>query len=357
MEHQQNVRNGRFAEIDALRGLAVLLMVFNHGLQWAYTETAYDIVRLFNSVSLGDIATPMFYLAAGLSLYFALQNHLHKNSDPSGLRKRYTIRLSKLLFIGICMSLGWGVLQAQATTLLVLAWLALYLHQHKGPHALHSLLPYFILFVLSVHLLISYSPSPSLENIFSGQFPLFAILTINATGFYLAPRLRLRSFSVRYIMLGIGLIGSALFLSGRGFLIIRYGASFPFLLLGIGLSILILGLFRFNLIQKMTVFHYLTRIGRDSLFLYIFHYVVFFLPFYFSGLIGQMSATGAILFSGTMTILIIITGQLRQYSSFTVYGFLDTILATVWTTMIRLLGWSLNNFLRPSYSQQTGKVN
>jgi uncharacterized membrane protein len=111
----------RFSEIDALRGLAVLLMVFNHGLNWAYPGTAYNIVSLFGTLSLGDLATPMFYLAAGFSLYFALAGRLRKDPRRHELRRRYAIRLGKLFTIGLCLSAGWGVLQAQAVTLMALA--------------------------------------------------------------------------------------------------------------------------------------------------------------------------------------------------------------------------------------------
>ncbi|MBS4022686.1 MAG: hypothetical protein KGZ79_09755 [Dethiobacter sp.] len=62
-------KSSRFQEIDALRGAAVLLMVFNHGLEWMYSGTAHDVIRIFGSLSLGDIATPMFY---GASFTFLL---------------------------------------------------------------------------------------------------------------------------------------------------------------------------------------------------------------------------------------------------------------------------------------------
>jgi hypothetical protein len=47
--------SGRFKGVDALRGTAVLLMVFSHGLHWAYPGTAHDIILLFGSLSPGKV--------------------------------------------------------------------------------------------------------------------------------------------------------------------------------------------------------------------------------------------------------------------------------------------------------------
>ena len=67
-DKQIQVKNKRFKEIDALRGLAVLLMVFNTVCAGSMSNPV-KILGIFGHTP-GDIATPMFYLAAGLALYF-----------------------------------------------------------------------------------------------------------------------------------------------------------------------------------------------------------------------------------------------------------------------------------------------
>jgi uncharacterized membrane protein len=334
-----NIESGkqkRFREIDALRGLAVLLMVFNHGLSWAYPGTAYNIVTLFGTLALGDIATPMFYLAAGISLYFSLQSRLRKDNDPLYIRSQYTTRLGKLFIIGIFMSLGWGVLQAQAITLLAIAWLILSFMPANPMETLRSYLPAIIFGALVVHFLLTSSSMPHfLHNVIAGQFPIFAILAINAIGFYLAPRLHLRTFSLRYIGLGIVLMVSALLYGEFISPMIRHGASFSFLMFGIGLSAMVLGIFHLNVIQTFSVFKYLALVGKDSLFLYIFHYVAFFVPFFFSGFMLQLSAPVAVIFSTVMTSLIILTAHLRRNSRVTVYYLFDTLTSTAWAYVSR----------------------
>ena len=328
--------SGRFKGVDALRGTAVLLMVFSHGLHWAYPGTAHDIILLFGSLSPGDIATPMFYLAAGLSLYFSLQNRLTKGIDPLGLQKWYTLRLAKLMFIGVTISLSWGVLQAQATTLMALVFFVLFITRVSNFDNVRPYLPGGMILALTAHFLISTTPMhPAATKIFSGQFPLFAILFLNVLGFYIAPRLRLQSFASHYIVLGAFLVITGLLLGERVASLTRPGAPLPFLFLGVGLSLLLLGIFELKSVQKLGFFRYLTRVGKDSLFIYLFHYVAFFVPMYLIGSIGQLSAVASLVFSGTMTLLIIKTAMLREGSTVTVYRLLDYLLTTLWSCLLQ----------------------
>lgn len=352
MTQTNSGKQGRFREIDALRGLAVLLMVFNHGLNWAYAGTAYNIVALFGTLSVGDIATPMFYLAAGLSLYYALHGRLRKDPDPLKLRSGYTVRLGKLFVIGIFLSMGWGVLQAQAVTLLAVTWLMITFMLHQPAEKFRSWLPALITVSLAAHFLITqFTLSPLLHSIFAGQFPLFAILAINALGFYIAPRLNVRTFALRYIGLGAVLIGAGLYYAERFSPMIRHGGSAAFLLFGIGFTALVLGVLRSPLLQNLKAFHYLTIIGRDTLFLYVFHYVAFFVPFYFSGYMLQLTSTGAVVFSSVMTILIGMTAYLRRNSRITVYDYLDMITLAGWGFVTRTLALRRPGYLNTSYNK------
>jgi hypothetical protein len=326
---------GRFDEIDALRGAAVLFMVFNHGINWMYTGTSYDIFRLFGSLSLGDIATPMFYLAAGFSLYFSLLNRLRKDPDPAAVRSRYTVRLCKLMFIGVLVSMSWGVLQAQAITLLALTWLTLTVSCRKKFDEARSFLPGFITIAVVIHFLfLNLTLPPLIELVVAGQFPLFAILAINSTGFYLAPHLTLKSFPLRNISLGVCLIITALVVGEKVSPLVRSGAPISFLLLGIGMSLLMLGVFHFRFAQKTFIFRWLAMTGKDALFLYVFHYAGFFVPLYFTGIMGTMTANGAIMFAVALVIAMTVTARLRRESTVSVFDLVDMVFSAVSTWLL-----------------------
>lgn len=335
MGYLRNVRSERFKEIDALRGLAVLIMVFSHALRWVYAGDPVDIIGLFGDHTPGDIATPMFYLAAGLSLYYSLQSRLIRNVDPASLRKEYSIRMGKLFLIGVAMSFTWGVLQAQAISLFLLMWLILSAVRIYNFNQLRSFFPGILILVLTLHLLLSEcSLSLFWEELLAGKFPLFAIMFINAAGFYYAPYLRSYSFSTGCTVLGAGLITAALLLAENGTAIERYGASITFLLIGVGLSVFLLGIFRSSLFQKTFSFRCFTLIGKDALFLFVFHYAVFFLPLYLLGLLGKMASTGALMFSAAVVAGVIITAILRRNSKTTVYNLFDMIFISIWLNVL-----------------------
>ena len=331
-----NISNKRWREIDALRGLAVLLMVFSHALRWTYEKDPLNIISLFGNLTPGDMATPMFYMAAGLSLYFSLRSHLQRSLDPSDLQKRYARRLGKLFFIGVTMSLAWGVLQAQAITLLIIVCFTIAMARLQVFHAMRICFPAIIVGALTAHLLMTNINLPSFwELILAGQFPLFAILAINATGFYLASYLQSTTFFPVVTGMGVSFIGTALILGERGAFIERYGASPSFLLLGLGLSFLLLAIFHFQFLQRTALFTYLTQIGKDALFLFVFHYAVFFLPLHFGGILGTMDASSALIYSSGVVTAVIIAAKLRQHSTLMVYDLLDMIFATVYAYLLR----------------------
>ncbi|NLC52192.1 MAG: DUF1624 domain-containing protein, partial [Firmicutes bacterium] len=113
--------NERVVGIDAARGLAILLMVFSHGLHWVYTGTSHDLILLFGTLSVGDLAAPIFFTVAGLSLYLSVTSKLRKGVEPLTLVNRYRHRFAQIFFVGVCLSLYWGVLQAQAIALFAVA--------------------------------------------------------------------------------------------------------------------------------------------------------------------------------------------------------------------------------------------
>ena len=140
-----------------------------------------SVYMAFGTLTPGDLATLLFYLAAGMSMYFSLQSRVQRFLDPESLRREYTIRLGKLFLIGVFMSLGWGVLQAQAITLFILIHLVLFLSERYSFRSVRSFLPMIIAALLAGHFFLAGCSLPSYwEGVLAGQFPLLAVLSVNA---------------------------------------------------------------------------------------------------------------------------------------------------------------------------------
>ncbi|NLJ34377.1 MAG: DUF1624 domain-containing protein [Firmicutes bacterium] len=314
-------RGKRILEIDALRGIAVLLMVFSHGLHWSYTGTAHDIVSFFSHLSPGDLAAPLFFFTAGLSLYYSLTTLLGRRYTLTDLQKRYTKRLAKNFIVGVALSLTWGVLQAQAITIFILLTSILFLLQHFSFRQMRIYILALIALALGLHLF----PFPNKCSILSGQFPIFAILVFNGAGFYFAPNLCRPKAHYRSLVPGLVFIASALCLGKAGFSLARPDAPLAFIILGIGLSLLLLGLLNFGVLKNTQIYSFICGVGRDALFLFVFHYLAFYLPLYLLGFGNKMGIHGALGFASIMVIAIIITAKMREHSTFSIYQLIDAL--------------------------------
>lgn len=307
-----------------------MLMVFSHALRWAYAGDPAALIPLGGLLTPGDLATPMFYLAAGLSLYFSMHGGLRKYSDPLVLRKRFAGRLGKLFFVGVCMSLTWGVLQAQAVTMLILVWVFLSIPRLQDVQVGRAFLPGLIALALCLHLFCrEIQLSPFWHRLLADQFPLFAILAINAAGFYLAARLHHRHATAIITGLGVVMSVMAVLPGAWPMTMQRNGAPLHFLLLGTGISMFLLGIFRCDPVQKTKIFRCLRQVGSDALFVFVFHYAAFFLPLYLLGYTSKMSVSVALTFAATLSVAVILTAWLRRNSTFMIYDLVDLIFFTL----------------------------
>ena len=246
--------------------------------------------------------------------------------------ERLLCSYGKTFLIGVAMSFTWGITSA-GNSFFLLMWLILSAARICNFNRLRSF-PGILVLVLTLHLLLSECSLPFFGKTARGKVSLFAIMFINAAGFYYAPYLRSHSFSTDCTVLGAGSIAAALLLAENGTAIERYGASITFLLLGVGLSVFLLGIFHSRLFQKTFFFRCFTLVGKDALFLFVFHYAAFFLPLYFLGLQEKMSPAGALIFSIAVVVAVIITAVLRRNSNITVYNLLDMIFISIWSTVL-----------------------
>ncbi len=321
----------RLTGIDASRGLAVLLMVFSHGLHWLYTGTAHDLFKLFGSLSLGDIATPVFFTLAGLSLYLSASAQLRKGSRPSELFARYRKRFGQLFFIGVCLTLSWGVLQVQALVLIAVISVFVFCLSRYGAERSRLIIFFAALICLAVHQLVvvSFDYAPYLVLI-RGQFPYFAVVGMAGIGFFSSVLLKYRFRNLYFVFSGVLLIAVSQLLHHLGVVLYRFDASVSFIILGLGISFVCIGFLNSIFVRDFIITRYLAYVGRDALFLFVFHYAALFLPVYLLGFYNKLGPLPALLTSSSFIIIIMITAKRRLQSSFSVYQLTDLIFNTAY---------------------------
>jgi uncharacterized membrane protein len=340
----------RLIGIDASRGLAILFMVFSHGLHWLYTGTSHDLVLLFDSLSLGDLATPVFFTLAGLSLYLSTAAQLRKGLRPSELFIRYRKRFSQLFFVGVCLSITWGVLQVQALVLITVISVFLFCLPRYGPERSRLIILYTALAYLAVHQLvaISFNYAPYLF-LFRGQFPYFAVVGMSGIGFFSSVLLKYRFRNLYYIFSGVLLIAVSQLLRYLGIELHRFDAPAPFILLGLGITFICTGFLNSIYLRDSIIVRYLAYVGRDALFLFVFHYVALFLPVYLLGFHNKLGPLPALLTSASFIIIVMSTAKRRLRSSFSVYQLTDIIFSRAHTLALRTV-FSVHHFVTAVFS-------
>ncbi len=342
---------GRLVGLDICRGLAILLMVFSHGLHWLYTGTSHDLITLYGSLSLGDAAMSMFFTVSGLSLYLSATAHLKKGIDIHRLYRRYRTRFKQLFLIGFCISLFWSVLQAQALVLLCLSSIYLYCLPRLGGERSRLVILGVVFISLTVHrLAVTYFDYAPFLIFFRGQFPFFALLGLGGLGFFSSILLRGRNKNWGFVFAGGALIGAARWLFAKGCLLLRFDASPVFIIFGFGLTLFCIGLFNFGPVQKIPVARWLVFVGRDALFLFLFHYAVFSLPLHIFGLNNRLGPLPALAVSGIFVAVIVSVAQRRRQSRFSLYQLTDQIFAALRQAVLTALHFAGNTFTSPARS-------
>ena len=316
----------RFIGIDITRGLAILFMVFSHGLHWLYTGTSHDIIVVFGSLSLGDAAAAVFFTVAGVSLHLSVFALLRKDNSPTDLLLRYRKRFSRLFFVGACLSLIWGVLQAQALALFILSACFLACFSRFGA-ARSRLVILLVAFVsLAVHqLLVNFFDYTPLMMFVRGQLPIFAILGMAGAGFFAAVLLNYQERNCYLVLVGSALMAVSLLLHHTDIPIKRFDASPSFVLLGVGLTLVCIGVFNSAVNRALFFCRYLAYVGRDGLFLFVFHYTALFVPVYLLGFYNQLDRAPALTIAALFVMIVFYTAVRRRNSDYTIYCLVDRI--------------------------------
>ena len=321
-------KEGRIISIDAVRGLAILMMLFSHGLHWFFSGTSHDIATIFQTNSIGDMATPLFYTISGVALYLSATSKKKSQIRAMKLHGLYAQKFAQLFLIGFILSKTWGVLQAQAVSLFAVVSLFLLLRSRFTFKTTVSLVPLAGVVSLVGHSFVASGLSPDhlLAQFFRGDFPVLAIMGINAFGFYLGYHLRNRGVGAWTTMWGMILISGGLLLHHVQ-PIERIDMSFSFIAFGMGTLLLLLFTFELPFCRMSRALSLLIAAGKDALFVFVAHYLVFFVPLYVLGLISSFDQLPALALSVILTVTMIRLAYWRKEVGVTVYGALGWLLS------------------------------
>lgn len=337
------VEKRRIRSIDVVRGLAVVVMIFSHGLRWLHSGRSQDVVSLFGANSLGDMATPVFFVVSGISLGLVTLRRQPNGAALVG-------NMARLFALGACLSLAWGVLQAQA---LVLALLALTFTPWRPPPDSRRAAERSVLglkmpaswrpaagiaacaFLIHAGMRVAFTPltgHAEWDHLMVGGFPIFAVLGLASIGFCTASALVREGWERWAVCCGALLMVAAASLHFAGLSVVeRSGMSPAFILLGVGLTLTTLGLVEL-LYDRSRRLQWLDRllrtpeqVGRFGLFLFVGHYVALALPLHAAGLAGHADTDSAIVGASLFTSLFVAVGLKVGCTSRGVYRSMDQL--------------------------------
>jgi len=319
----------RIVSIDTLRGLAILMMVFSHALNWFFTGSSHEIITFFNVNAVGDMATPFFYTISGLSLYFSVNSLSKSEPQQQKMFNFYLKRFLQLYLVGVILTKTFGVLQAQAISLITVAAVFLLTGTYFSNRvSVGAVFFSGLLFFLLHFMIVSWMPPDHILAVyFLGKFPILAILGMNAAGFYLGYRLQTRGLGPWSAVWGIALTAVSLLLHSNLQAIQRIDMSISFILFGIGMVMVLIYLLNIPPFQKNPLILPIIQVGKDALFLFVAHYLLFFVPLYLFGLMDSFNKLTAVLLSGIITLAMVKISYWHQEKSykFSIYGIMELI--------------------------------
>jgi peptidoglycan/LPS O-acetylase OafA/YrhL len=112
------------AELDVLRGLAILAVLFYHGLYWSAATSSNHLATLFiKATAVGWLGVNLFFVLSGFLITGIL---LDTKGSPSFYRKFYFRRVLRILpaylaLVGLLTLIGWATFRSATLMLLFLA--------------------------------------------------------------------------------------------------------------------------------------------------------------------------------------------------------------------------------------------
>lgn len=336
--------SGRIVGVDAVRGLAIVLMVFSHGLNWFHVDGSHTVFSI-GRMSLGDVAAPLFFVIAGVSLSLSFDARRRSGISNNRLLAQYRNRFRQLFVLGIPISFAWGVLQAQAITLGLFVMLVLHVFEREGPVHTDTTASagrrrwgevwpaIFALIALIGHALVVGSElrSPVLGLLFHGQFPMLAIMSFVAFGFAWGRRLHDRRWSRSFYAVGAVFAGTSWIVARAtgpdGVLepLARTDMPVPYVLAGVAVSLLLLAVLQSRLLRNAGTVQLLGTIGRHGLFLYLAHYGLILAQVIVFGWWHSLDTGAAVAASLLLVVMTIVIGVGYRVDARSIYSLMDGV--------------------------------
>lgn len=313
-------KSGRIAAIDAMRGLAIILMAFSHGLTWFHTGESRHVIAIFGSLSFGDLATAIFFLVAGISLSLSIRARRRRETPAHHIWNGHSRRFRQLFLLGMPLTAGWGVLQAQAAGLMFITFWAL---RRKRPAAGEALFITAALAAIHMALKPAAARVPVVSAFFTSDFPVFATTALIAAGF--AWGIGMTRENVIRGGVGVGMAAMAgfaavYFLGGE---VARSGMSLGYLLAGGAAAAFGLAAMHGASRHGGPVFRLLALLGRRALFLFLAHYGIIAVLAFGFGWWNKFDAPTAAAAASVLVALTVMAGQRYAVTGPQIYAFLD----------------------------------
>lgn len=331
----------RIDGVDAVRGLAIVLMVFSHGLNWFHIDGSHAVISI-GRLSLGDAAAPLFFVIAGVALSLSFAARRRRGMSAGVLADQYRRRFRQLFVLGIPISFAWGVLQAQAITLGTIVFLLLYVFE-RDTAASESVnvfagsrgivgrwWPFALaLGALVIHAFIASANigSSLLEMLFQGAFPLFAIMAFVSFGFGVGRWLQASNWRRRFYVVGALFIAAGWIAAGGAGAkaLVRVHMPLPYIFGGIGAALWLLAFMDAPAVRPSRPLRLFADIGRHGLFLYLAHYGLILIQVLAFGWWHTLDTPGAVAASLLLVGMTAFIGLHYRIDARVIYGRMDAV--------------------------------
>jgi len=281
----------RINSLDAFRGLAILLMIFVHFINWFSKEVPlylkYDLAK---HVTLGDLVAPLFLVAVGISLWLSYSKRTEKGQKYLEIGKVYFKRYFLLIVVGLVLDMlrrgsinfTWGVLETIGVAALIAFLLIRYSDKVLvAVIALSSAIYSYLSILPDFSYLVYHSP-------FGGMPAIISWLSLALIGVMIGKRL-VKSFDEKKkfllflfksaaVLIAVAVLLSFVVPLDRGLV------STSYVLLASAGGLMVFSVLFFLIEQKGMKLRFLTDFGLSALIVFIAQYLFIAIPIKLLGL-------------------------------------------------------------------------
>lgn len=275
----------RLNSVDVFRGLAILLMILIHFINWFSKEIPlylrYDLAK---HVTIGDIVAPIFLIVVGISLWLSYSNRVDKGQKYFEIGKAYSKRYFLLVVIGLFLDMlrrgsvhpTWGVLETIGVTALIAFLLIKYSNKVLiAVIAFASAIYFYLSFFPSFSSLVYHSPFGGMPAIISWlSFTLIGVIV----GKHLVKLLDEKKKFLLFLFRSVAVLISVAVLLSFVVPLDRGLVSTSYVFLASAGSLIIFSILFFLIEQKKMKLQLLTDFGISALIVFIAQYLFVAIP-------------------------------------------------------------------------------